>query len=299
MANPYEDVIRKAGPVIDPQFARILYGPVLESAPPGGAVERGIAYCTGPDAHPRQVLDLYRAVDDGAGNAPVLIFLHGGGFLRGDKADRENFGRYFSRHGVLTLVPNYRLAPESGWPAGAQDAASVYAWARDNVARYGGDPRRIVIAGESAGAAHVAAAVLVRRFHPPGGLDAAGAALVSGVYNAQLELRARRQFGIATPDPRNDAYFGADPAAHADKSTVQLVDAAPLPLLISYAELDPPQMQVQAGELFARLATRHGYDPEIQVVRGHNHLTQVYAVNTADDSLAAPLLAFIRSVAPR
>ena len=295
MSHPYEDVIRKAGAVIDPPFVRALYGPVLARAPAGGGVERDLAYGT----HARQVLDVYRPLEHAAQGHPVLIFLHGGGFLRGDKSERENFGRYFSRHGVLTLLPNYRLAPESIWPSGAQDAASVFAWARDNAAQYGGDPRRIVIAGESAGAAHVAAAALVRRFHPPGGLAAAGVALVSGVYNAELERRARRQFGIATPDPRNEAYFGADLERHAQMSTVELIDAAPLPTFISYAELDPPQMQVQAGELFARLVTRHGYDPQIEVVRGHNHLTQVYAVNSGDDSLAAPLLTFVRAAAPR
>jgi triacylglycerol lipase len=54
-------------------------------------------------------------------------------------------------------------------------------------------------------------------------------------------------------------------------------------------------MQVQAGELFARLVTRHGYRPQLRVIRGHNHLTQVYAVNTGDESLSAPLLEFLRT----
>ena len=55
-------------------------------------------------------------------------------------------------------------------------------------------------------------------------------------------------------------------------------------------------MQVQAGELFARLVTDHGYSPQLRVIRGHNHLTQVYAVNTGDESLSAPLLEFLRAV---
>lgn len=291
MSHQLEAIIRAAGPVIDPPAARALYAPLLAQSPQGGAVASDLPY----GQHARHKLDVYRALGEApAGGHPVLIFLHGGGFVRGDKADRDNFGRYFSRHGVLTIVPNYRLGPESHWPAGAEDAAAVFAWAREHAAQYGGNPQRIIIAGESAGAAHVAAATLVTRFHPAGGLRPAGVALVSGVYNAGLELRARRQFGIATPDPRNEAYFGPDLSSHASMATVDLVDAPPVPLLISYAELDPPQMQVQAGELFARLVTRHGYDPELNVVRGHNHLTQVYAVNTGDDSLAAVLLKFVR-----
>jgi triacylglycerol lipase len=162
------------------------------------------------------------------------------------------------------------------------------------VAAHGGDPDHIVLAGESAGAAHVAAATLIKRFHPAEGLKIAGAYLASGVYNAQLELLARSQLGIATPDPRNEAYFGADFARYPSMSTVELVDADPFPLAISYAELDPVQMQAQAGELFARLVTRHGFMPRIAMIRNHNHLSQVVSINSGDEALAGPLLAFVR-----
>jgi triacylglycerol lipase len=288
MMDDIERQIRAAGPVIDPPFAKALYAPLLDGAPRGGDVLHDLAY--GDD--PRHRLDLYLPLLPVA-NAPVVIFLHGGGFIRGDKADREQVGHYFSRNGVLAIVPNYRLGPGHRWPAGAWDVSSVLAWARARVASYGGNPEHIVLAGESAGAAHVAAASLVKRFHPPEGLRIAGAFLVSGVYNAQLELLARCQLGIATPDPRNEAYFGTDFAAYDAMSTVELIDAEPFPLAISYAELDPVQMQVQAGELFSRLVVRHGFQPKIQVVRGHNHLSQVYSINSVDEALSARLLAFV------
>jgi triacylglycerol lipase len=281
--------VRAAGPVIDPPAAKALYAPLLAGMPRGAEPVRDVAY--GDDERHR--LDVYPAVGV-VGPAPVVVFLHGGGFIRGDKADREAVGHYFSRHGVLAVLPNYRLGPKHRWPAGAEDVSSVLAWARANVAAHGGDPDHIVLAGESAGAAHVAAATLVSRFHPPEGLKIAGVFLASGVYNAELEFLARGQLGIATPDPRNDAYFGADFASYRAMSTVELVDAAPFPLAITYAELDPIQMQAQAGELFARLVTRHGFAPRIGVIANHNHLSQVYAINSGDDALAAPLLAFVR-----
>jgi triacylglycerol lipase len=78
-------------------------------------------------------------------------------------------------------------------------------------------------------------------------------------------------------------------------SIVDLVDAPPVPMLISFAELDLLQMQVQAGELFARLVTRHGYAPQLAVIRGHNHLSQILSINTGDESLSAPILAFLRA----
>ncbi|MBV8804713.1 MAG: hypothetical protein JO042_06690 [Sinobacteraceae bacterium] len=122
--------------------------------------------------------------------------------------------------------------------------------------------------------------------------------MISGVYNVHLEKLARRQFGIPTPDPRNEAYFGPDAALYSGMSTLELIDAPPLPLWISYAELDLLQMQVQAGELFGRLVCRHGFSPEIRVVPTHNHLTQVYAVNTGDESLSAPVLEFMDNATP-
>jgi triacylglycerol lipase len=281
--------VRAAGPVIDPPAAKALYAPLMADMPRGADPVRDIVY--GDDERHR--LDVYPAVG-ASGPAPVVVFLHGGGFIRGDKADREAVGHYFSRHGVVAVLPNYRLGPKHRWPAGAEDVSSVLAWARANVAAHGGNPDHIVLAGESAGAAHVAAATLVTRFHPAEGLKIAGAFLASGVYNAELEFLARAQLGIATPDPRNEAYFGTDFASYRAMSTVELIDAAPFPLAITYAELDPVQMQAQAGELFARLVTRHGFQPRIGVVANHNHLSQVYAINSGDDALAAPLLAFVR-----
>jgi hypothetical protein len=77
--------------------------------------------------------------------------------------------------------------------------------------------------------------------------------------------------------------------------TVELIDAKPVPLFTTYAVLDLLQMQVQAGELFARLVTQHDFSPELTTIRGHNHLTQLYSVNTGDESLSRPILQFIRS----
>ncbi|MDN3219645.1 alpha/beta hydrolase [Pseudomonas nunensis] len=288
--NTLESQIREAGSIIDPVFAKSLYAPLLALAPQGAQVLEDVAY--GSD--PRHRLDVYLPVQTEARHTPVLIFLHGGGFIRGDKADRANVGHYFARHGVLAILANYRLGPDHHWPAGAEDASAVLSWALEHVASYGGNPEHIVLAGESAGAAHVAATSLIRRFHPPQGLRIAGAFLISGVYNVELELLARRQLHIATPDPRNEAYFGTDFASYGAMSTVELIDAKSFPLVISYAELDPIQMQVQAGELFARLVTRHGFTPAIEVVRGHNHLTQIYSINSEDEALAASLLAFVK-----
>lgn len=285
-----EEAIRAGGPVLDLPRVQSLYEQALAAQPRDG-VEVTLDLSYGPDERHR--VDVYRPADTSAA-LPGLLFLHGGGFIRGDKAGRDNVGLYFARQGFVTLVANYRLAPAHTWPSGAQDVARALVWAQDNISRWAGNPRRVFVAGESAGAAHVALATLVRRFHSPTASPLAGALLISGVYNVHLERLARRQFGISTPDPRNDAYFGSNWDALPAMSTVDLIDAAPMPLFMSCAELDMIQMQVQAGELFSRLVTRHRFDPEFKVIRGHNHLSQVYSINTGDESLSGPMTAFMR-----
>jgi acetyl esterase len=288
-----EERIRTLGAVLDMPFTQSIYKPLLDRQPREGVtVKRDVQY--GSDE--RQRLDIYEPQAQAEALRMLLLLMPGGGFIRGDKAERENFGQRFAREGIVTAVANYRLAPMHQWPAGAEDVIAAYQWVRQNATQLGVDPNRIFLVGESAGAAHVAAATLVRRFHPKEGLRIAGTVLISGVYNAHLERLARIQFGVTTPDPRNEAYFGSDFERYRQMSTVELIDAPPAaPLLITYAELDLLAMQVQAGELFATLVTHHGYSPQLRVIRGHNHLTQVYAVNTGDESLSAPLLEFLRA----
>lgn len=241
--------------------------------------------------HTRHRLDVYRPEDAKA--APVLVYFHGGGFIRGDKRDRANVGAWGATQGFVTVLANYRLAPDHRWPSGPEDVAVVWRFVREHATGWGGDPSKIVLMGESAGAAHVAAATLMARFQPAG-WQIAGAALLSGPYNAALEAAAPDALGIAQPDIRNSAYFGDDPALWAKAGTVDQVDTAPFPLLIAAAERDLLQMQVQAGELFARLVTQHGYTPELHWWRGHDHFTPGASLGSDDSTVGGPLAAFVR-----
>jgi acetyl esterase/lipase len=284
--------LRELGPSVDVHATAALYTPLLAQQARGDVqVLQDQRY----GAHQRQVLDVYLPAPAAAGERrPTLVCFHGGGFIRGDKRQRENFGWFFASQGVLTLLPNYRLAPESRWPSGPEDVVAVWHWLQTHAARLGSDPARSVLLGESAGAAHVAAACLLRRYQPAD-WKIGGAILLSGPYNARLEGLARSQFGVATPDPRNEAYFGPDLTQWDACSIVDGIDAVPFPLLISMAELDLLQMQVQAGELFARLVSRHGFAPQLQCLRDHNHFSQGDSVGTTDTSVSGPVLNFVRA----
>lgn len=249
--------------------------------------------------HARHRLDVYQPEQTPPKQGwPVVVFMHGGGFVRGNKEHRANIGWYLAQQGFVTVLPNYRLAPESQWPSGPEDVVGVWRWVQEHGAAYGGNPDGVVLMGESAGAAHVAAAALRSELQPDG-WRIRGAVLLSGPYNARLEGKARAQFGIATPDPRNEPYFGTDKSQWDRASTVDHISAKPFPLLISYTEQDLIQMQVQAGELFARLVSEHGYSPDLLVVPSHNHFSQGFSFGTCDGSVSEPVVNFIHHVCER
>jgi acetyl esterase len=91
------------------------------------------------------------AVPKGAGPHSVVIYLHGGGWAFGSPASFRKLGMQFAEAGCLTIILDYRLAPEHPFPAALEDSIFAIRWASDNARRWNGDGRRIAIGGDSAG----------------------------------------------------------------------------------------------------------------------------------------------------
>lgn len=292
---PLADKLRALGRVIAPVETTALYAPAHADAPTDGVTATvDIAY--GPN--PRHRLDVYEPALRPQQVMPVLIFLHGGGFISGDKQEPNtpyyaNIGRHFARRGVLTVLPTYRLAPQHVWPSGALDVAAAVRWTRDNAGRFGGDPSRIVLMGHSAGASHAAAYGFERRHQPPGGSGVAGLVLVSGLYDPALEYLARDVFFGGQRRPMNDAYYGTDERRYADQAPLRHLDGPYVRTLIVAAELDPLAMQAEAAILFAALCERDKVSPDYIVLRDHSHISEIYSINTPDEALSKPVLDFI------
>jgi acetyl esterase/lipase len=84
--------------------------------------------------------------------APLLVFLHGGGFVFGDVDSHDAPCRLLSRHAdVHVLSVEYRLAPEAPFPAAVDDARAALAWAHEHAGELGADPARVAVGGDSAG----------------------------------------------------------------------------------------------------------------------------------------------------
>ena len=97
-------------------------------------------------------LDVWAPEGGADAKKPVLIFYYGGGWAHGARAHYGFAGKAFAAKGFVTVVADYRKVPQVRFPAFNQDGAAAIKWTRDNIAKFGGDPNRIALAGHSAGA---------------------------------------------------------------------------------------------------------------------------------------------------
>jgi acetyl esterase len=258
---------------------------LLKAAPKDGVlIARDQAY--GPD--PRQILDVYQPT--ARSGAPVVIFVHGGAYVAGNKDVGEHYGNvatWFARQGMLGINATYRLAPAARWPAGAEDVRGMVTWAKTNALRYGGDPNRIFLIGHSAGATHVSAYIFDKALQPAQGPGVAGAVLISGRY--------RLVYDPADPFGRNmQAYFGEDPSQYKSRSTINHIrDGVRIPVFLVITEYEQPGLDVFGAELLSALCERDGACPRFVRLNGHNHISEVLAFNTPDEYLGHEILDFI------
>jgi acetyl esterase/lipase len=267
-----------------PNTAR-LYAPLQQKEPYQGVkVERDAKY--GPAD--RNLLDVFTP-DSASSPRPVMIFVRGGAFVSGDKhlpgsPFYDNIMLWAAKNGFVGVNVNYRLAPQAMWPAGAEDVAGVVQWVSANIAARGGDLARVYLMGHSAGAVHVASYVSHREFHKvkDGGL--AGAIMLSGIYDLTAGGRG---------DPER-AYFGADAGRYAEQSSLQGLLVTKIPLMITAAELDPGAF-AQQFDLLKAACRKAGGCPRAFMLPQHSHMSEVYAINTADTGLSDEILDFVKA----
>ena len=151
----------------EPQPMPALDGPTVQAMREGMAAVGGVL----PGVELAEVRDLdadgvpvrlYRPIT--AASLPLLVFLHGGGWLFGDLETHDAMHRILAmRSGCAVLAVGYRLAPEHPFPAALDDCTTAFSWARQQAADLGLDPLRIALGGESAGGNLAAALTLKLR----------------------------------------------------------------------------------------------------------------------------------------
>jgi acetyl esterase/lipase len=141
---------------IPPARRAILRGavPLRELATPFTLRSPGVEWIRNlpyADGHERHVLDVYLPAG-GCTNAPVLLQIHGGGWMLGNKHEQAlPLIYHLAQRGWVVVTPNYRLSPSARFPDHLIDCKRALAWVRRNITAYGGDPRFVAVTGGSAG----------------------------------------------------------------------------------------------------------------------------------------------------
>lgn len=285
---------RAAMLALGPDWARDIQGnrrqvceiyDAVHDALPARGLRTVSAQAYGDD--PRQQLDLYLPPGDGAAR-PIVAFVHGGAFLRGSKDATPhiyaNVPKLFARAGCIGVNVEYRLAPQAPYPAGAEDVAAAVDWLRRHAAAWGGDPRRIVLVGHSAGGSHVATYLTDPRFQGQAG-GVAAAVLISARLDADTLPGNPNAAGVV-------AYYGADPAQQRRHAPMAHAGAMAVPLMLAIAEHENPYLDLYALQYAARV-TAAGRMPRFVQVPKHNHTSIVAHLGCADGGFDATLLDFV------
>ncbi|MFM0646677.1 alpha/beta hydrolase [Paraburkholderia bryophila] len=279
------------------------YSPLVAAARDAGAsfeAARDVPY----GSHERQRLDVFASEETRRkGNADVVLFVHGGAFLRGSKSFNgliyDNVSRWFARQGCVALNVEYRLAPEASYPAGADDVAAALAWAHAHVVEFGGDPRRIYLVGHSAGGAHVASYLCDPLFagvrHVENAQAVAGAVLISARLAADVFADNPNAAGVR-------AYFGVDESRYAARSPLTYAEHFDTPLMVVVAEYENPYLDAYGAAFFERVlwARQRAGDarakraPRFMQMLRHNHTSVVAHFDSGETLLGDAMLDFFR-----
>lgn len=187
-------------------------------------VRRDLAYGAGAD----QKLDVYRR-DGRTGRDPVVVWMHGGGWLSGDKSDWGPYYALLAQAGFTVVVPNYARAPEHRYPAALHDALVAVAYVRRENRALGADPNRVVLAGDSAGA-QLAAQVAALTTNPS--------------YARQLRVRAPLPSGALRGVVLNCGVYDLVPYMRGDDGAGGILGFAVSQLVWAYAGTNDPDATV-------------------------------------------------------
>jgi acetyl esterase/lipase len=187
-------------------------------------IKKDIPYTASP--HERHVLDIYSP--SGAKNLPVVFWIHGGGWQTGDKSSVQAKPQAFMDKGFVFVSTNYRLLPSVEMVTIFQDIAKSLRWVHDHIAEHGGDPKRIVVGGHSAGAQLAALICIDDRYLKAEGLSLDNLKCCVPVDGDTYDVPAIievaqtrwRVHGLPKAQFGHWEKFGNDPAKHRDYSAV-------------------------------------------------------------------------------
>jgi len=206
----------------------------------------------------QQQLDVYTPPH--AVNCPVVIFWYGGGWTSGSKDSYRFVGAALAERGFVTVLPDYRLYPKARFPAFIDDGAEAIAWVQKHAQEYGGDPRRIVLMGHSAGA-HEAAFLAYDRKR-----------LIDAGINADSIVGLVGLSGPYALEPNSDVLntIFAKPYTPAEWQPIRFVSSQSPPTFLAHGDADTTVSIEHAKKLRDALQANHvRVEAEFYPDKGH------------------------------
>jgi acetyl esterase len=237
-------------------------------------------------------------IPKGAGPHPVLVYLHGGGWVCGSPKTHRKLGYRFAEAGYLVVNVDYRLAPEHPFPTPFEDCLAAVRWAHREAARFGGDPARFAIGGDSAGgnlSAAVAAALAGDAARPQAALLIYGV-FDFGMFQGELPAFASASreavaIGRELVEMMVGAYLGKtrSEAVLRDARVSPLYAAEKLPpshIVVGSADDLAPQSEALVKAL-GRAGVAHEHFVDADMPHGYAQLEMLPAARPAIDRMVA------------
>lgn len=278
--------------VLSPLFLAASISQAADPAKPEVELIRDVAYVEGPTADPvKHKLDLY--LPPGRKDYPLLMFVHGGGWSHGDKNFWfDLYGRLakgFAQQGIGVAVINYRLAPKIKHPDQAKDVAKAIAWAHQNIAKFGGKPDQLFLAGHSAGGHLVSLVTSDEHYLADLGLNASalrGVIPISGVYDVQPK------------ELLFNMVFGTDSKERTQASPISHVRAGLPPFLIMHGDHELPHCDGKCAEKFVDKLKEKQVTCRLLPISKRDHMSIIAKIIEPNDPGHEAILAFIRTSKP-
>lgn len=211
-------------------------------------------------------LDLFLP-KSGVGPYAVVIYIHGGGWRSGSRRQFYGYAAQMATFGFAGVTIDYRLSPEARYPAAVEDCRAAIRWIRANATKYNLDPKRIGVAGQSAGG-HLAAILGVTA-------DTALKVRAVAAFNPLLDLAAAAQ---ASPREVGSAItkflgvtYAEDPDLWREASPLAHVSSNSAPMLLLHGTADATVPYAQSVAMFNALKAE-GVAAELYSVEGAGHL---------------------------
>jgi arylformamidase len=251
-------------------------------------VHRGLAYAE--PKNERQTLDVY-APNEGK-NLPVVVWIHGGGWQRGDKSDVHKKPQAFVDKGFVFISINYRLLPKATIKQMAEDVAKAIRWSHDHAKDHGGDPNTIIVMGHSAGAQLAALVCTDERYLKAEGLPLSiikacvpvdGDTYDVAMQIAMVEAKRAAVYTIKFGDEKMQTELSA---------VTHVAKGKNIPPFLILHVADHPETKAQSQRL-VKVLQEAGVSAKAYPAEGKNHTTINTDLGLADDRPTQEMFGFL------